>query len=102
MICSIKVKGNGGSRQAPVKIWNWKKATVAVRRGNRGREMLIERNSSIQNIARLANALGSIGVILWNSSSPTCFGQSCGHLQGVESMNGRNILGKKYPIKLHP
>lgn len=67
MNCSINVKGNGGSGQAAVKMWHWKKVAVAVRRGNCGREKRIERNSSIQNITRLANALGFMGVILLNA-----------------------------------
>ena len=92
MNCSINVKGYGGSGEALVKIWNWKKAAVAVRRGHRGRDKLFERNSSIQNITTLANALGFMDVILLKSLSPTCFGHSCGHLQGAENMTGQNML----------
>jgi hypothetical protein len=51
--CERKWRKWTGSGQVPVKIWNWKKAAVAVRRGNRGRGKKIERNnSSIQNITR--------------------------------------------------
>ena len=47
-----------------MKIWNW---NIAVRRENRGREKLMGRNSSIQNITRLANTLGVMDVIVLNS-----------------------------------